>query len=348
MFLVSKSDVFPLKILKTLLALCLAVPLFAFSSVIFPYTVPKVFAFRVLVEIAAVFYLYLVLKYPINSLPTLEKGGGGGFCHSGYSSVIPALRPSVAAGEGGKTGIQANQKNSGSRIKCGMTISVAVLIFFFVSFLSALFGTDFYSSFWGNLERGGGIFGLLHFAAFFFMLVSVFRIDGSKSNAPPFLKGGWEGFKSLGFNHQLIIVSVFTSTLISILAIGQHFFSLSNLLPQADRVYSLIGNAGVLGSYLIFSIFLTGYLVLSEFVIPTPQWRGKNLARMGESRIRERSFGLRLQDDNNNYFWIILYSLFSILNLFALLLSGTRGAWLGLLAGIIVFLLLSFFIPPFF
>ncbi|MBU2264928.1 hypothetical protein KJ784_01940, partial [Patescibacteria group bacterium] len=77
--ILSKADSYIFKLLKILLAACLATPFLASASFIFPYTVPKVFAFRILVEIAAVLYLYLALKYSRSLLPTLKKGGWGGF-----------------------------------------------------------------------------------------------------------------------------------------------------------------------------------------------------------------------------------------------------------------------------
>jgi len=259
--------------LKILLALCLATPILAFSGVIFPYTSPKVFVFRTLVEIAAVFYLYLALKYPANFFTPFFKKGVRGI------------------------------------------LSLSVLVFLIISLFSAIFGADFYNSFWGNLERGIGFFGLLHFIVSFFLLSAVFSIDSDKNKTPPFLKarfakaparrGGWEGFKDQSFSYQLIIVSVSVSTLISLLAIFQYFFSLGNLLPQVDRVYSLIGNPAFLGTYLIFNIFLAGYLFF-------------------------------IFDGKEKWFFAISNLLLAI----GLFLTGTRGAWLGLLAGVIVFLII--------
>ncbi|MBU1102210.1 hypothetical protein KJ853_00955, partial [Patescibacteria group bacterium] len=60
----SKIDKKILWLIKILLGLCLAAPLFVSSGLLFPYTAPKAFAFRILVEIAAVFYFYLCLRYP--------------------------------------------------------------------------------------------------------------------------------------------------------------------------------------------------------------------------------------------------------------------------------------------
>ena len=118
-------NLLPYKILKILLASCLATPLLAFSNVIFPYTVPKIFAFRVLVEIAAVFFIYLVLKCPKI------------FCHSGRPFVIPASSVILASSvipaqvmdpDARRAGIQ----NPGSRIKSGMTNKKKLVAFLFL------------------------------------------------------------------------------------------------------------------------------------------------------------------------------------------------------------------------
>jgi len=266
-----KTDPFALKVLKILLVACLATPLLAWSGVIFPYTVPKVFAFRVLVELAAIAYLFLALKYPKHFLPAFF------FCHSGRSeSVEPESRI----------------KKSGCRIKSGMTIGAVILFFLIISFLSAIFGVDFYSSWWGSLERGLGIFGWLHFVVWFFMLIGVFSAERKQDALAPAGLADW-----------LIKTSLGASTIISLLAIGQYFFSLGNLLPQVNRVYSLVGNAGILGSYLLFNIFFAGYL----FFISQRKTK-----------------------------WV--FAVGGLLSAMALLLSGTRGAWLGFLGGAVIFL----------
>ncbi len=374
-----KTEPLSLRLLKITLALCLATPLLAFSNVIFPYTVPKVFAFRILVEIAAIFYLYLALKYPSNFFFAFPR-----FSIKEKHHPDPAVVGEGSNGEGSNidsssrhSGTQNDKKGSGPARHASWLASVAGAVSFFllISFLSALFGTDFYSSFWGNLERGMGVFGLLHFVTFFFMLISVFRIDSDKSSDyldgrparhcyAQALAGGsarhtsWlasvagGGFKNQDFSRQLIILSVFTSTLISLLAILQHFFSLGILLPQADRVYSLIGNAGVLGSYLIFNIFLAGYLAISSLQ--------KGATLQGNLPARHRYVQALASGPARHASWLASvagvvichlnsfgYCILFLVSCWALALTGTRGAWLGLLAGVIVFLVLIFFIPPF-
>ncbi|HRY52405.1 MAG TPA: O-antigen ligase family protein [Candidatus Portnoybacteria bacterium] len=235
----SKIDSRILKLLKLLLGACLTAPLLMSAAFIFPYTSPKAFAFRILVELAAVFYLYLALKYP---------------------DLCPARS----------------------------LVLWAVSAFLFVSLAAMFFGKDAYASFWGSLERMGGVWSLIHFSAWFFMLIGVFKTQQDWRN--------------------LLKVSVGVSSLISLLAIGQHFFSLGNLLPQVGRVYATLGNAGVLGSYLIFNIFLAGYLFFES-----SGWQ-KWLAAFGVA------------------FLII-----------GLLLTGTRGAYLGLAVGAVAGLFLAVF-----
>jgi O-antigen ligase len=264
----SKADSRIFGLLKWLLGFCLLTPLLMNASTIFPYTTPKAFVFRILVEAAAALYFYLCLKYP-EFRPTFKKGGRGGF------------------------------------------LIWSVLSFLSVNFLSAFFGSDFYLSWWGNLERMLGVWGLAHLVLLFLMLSSVFKID---SSAPLLKRGAGGDLKNQPFYIKLSMLSVGVSSIISLLAIGQRFFSLGNLLPQADRVFSTIGNPAFLGSYLLFNIFFVGYLIFSD-----SQERRPLVSRVAGSLIL-----------------ILLTS--------ALILTGTRGAYLGFFAGAAICLFLfSFF-----
>jgi len=82
------------------------------------------------------------------------------------------------------------------------------------------------------------------------------------------------------------------------------------LMPQSNRVYSTLGNSGVFGAYLIFNIFLAVYL-----------WRDKEFIFWHKNILLGAMLGLQI---------------------LVLLLTGTRGAWLGFLAGVFVFTFLLF------
>jgi len=242
-----KTDNKILWLVRILLAACLALPLFTSSSLLFPYTSAKAFAFRIIIEFALPFYVYLCLK---------------------YRDFRP--RPNL--------------------------LVLAVLSFLATWFLSAVLGVGFYLSFWGNLERMGGVFGLAHFALFFLMLASVYK----KYN-------DWL---------WLLRISVSTSALVSLLAIFQRFTSLGLTLPQQVRVASTIGNPAYLAGYLIFNIFFAVYLL---FV--------RNRQAPGSDGRPQPSVGSKSTR--------LLYGGIILLQLVAFVLAGTRGAMLGLTAGLI-------------
>jgi len=240
----SKLDNRILWIVKILLGFCLVTTLFISSGLLFPYTAPKAFAFRIAIEIAALFYFYLALKYR-------------------------PLRP------------KAN------------VLVWSVLIFFAANLFSAVFGVDWYLSFWGNLERMLGFWGILHFVLFFLMLSAVFKT-----------KSEWLA---------LLKISVLASFLIAAIALLQKFWNLGLLLPQSERVFSVIGNAAFLASYLIFNMFFAVYLL----------WREIILRRL---------------------WWLTIWGAGLFFQILTLFYTGTRGALLGLAGGVTVCLILfSFF-----
>lgn len=113
--------------------------------------------------------------------------------------------------------------------------------FFFVLFLSAIFGADFSRSFFGNYERMSGWFTLIHFGAYFVVLANVF-----KSRAE------WK----LLFRFALL-VSLFVGFT------GLNFF-------LSDRSIMKIGGGGSLGNkiylanFVLFHIFVAWYLFRKE------------------------------------------------------------------------------------
>ncbi|TSC52900.1 MAG: Uncharacterized protein LiPW39_509 [Parcubacteria group bacterium LiPW_39] len=145
-----------------------------------------------------------------------------------------------------------------------------------------------------------GIWGMLHFVLFFLMLGAVFQIKKEWLN--------------------LLKISVGVSSLVALLAIIQKFTSLGLLIPQTERVFGTIGNAGFLGTYLIFNIFFAAYLLFEAILS-----RRKILFAVCPAP---------------SLLWCGVYCALLIVNCLALFFTGTRGAILGLLAGIIVFLLL--------
>lgn len=148
--------------------------------------------------------------------------------------------------------------------------------------LATIFSVNPYFSFWGDTERMMGLFGILHFFALFLIGVSLFREKKDLRN--------------------LIIAFSGVSFLTAVYGILQKF-GYTDITPGATRITATLGNSAILASYLIFGLFFSTYIALTEI-----NFKAK----------------------------IVFY--FSILiHLFAILLTGTRGAYLGVLAGFLFF-----------
>jgi len=271
--LLSKTDNKILWLLKILLGLCLLAPFFISSSLLFPYTGAKSFAFRITIEIAAVFYFYLALKYP-------------------------AFRP---------------RKN---------LLTISILVFFLTLFISSIFGVNSYLSFWGNLERMLGVWGIAHFILFFLMLSAIFKNESSWLN--------------------LLRISIGASTIISIFAIIQKFTNIGLLIPQQGRVFSTVGNSAFLAAYLVFNIFFLIYLLLRATQSPASGWAAwQSRSKASVDRKIAWPFHQGGVVRNDKRYWLLaVYCFLLSVNFLALFLTGTRGAFLGLLAGVIFCLLI--------
>ncbi|MBA7631721.1 hypothetical protein ES703_39256 [subsurface metagenome] len=185
---------------------------------------------------------------------------------------------------------------------------ITITIFTGLYVLTSITGINLYRSFWGTLERMGGVFSFLHYWIFFMILVSVFR---NKEDWLKFLK--------------LSIVAGFLSILF---AYGQYFklgdffvgwqhgrifghkqIKLIKIQPlcltlKHGRIFGTQGNAALFAGYLIFILFLAIYF-LSR----------KDISKKGR----------------------IFYGLVLVLGIPALFLTAVRGTIISFL--IVIFLL---------
>ena len=107
-------------------------------------------------------------------------------------------------------------------------------LFLGMSYVSSVFGIDFYHSFWSTFERMDGLFTLTHVVAYCYLLLIVFR------------EKDWKLF----FTANAVIGS-----LVALYAVGQHF-GIAWFLDKADpRVKGTIGNPAFLASYLAITAF---------------------------------------------------------------------------------------------
>lgn len=108
-------------------------------------------------------------------------------------------------------------------------ISIGLIAFFAMITISCFTGVDFNLSFWGDIERMLGVFHLLHFLAFYFIIITAFR--------------GWKDWRNL------FSVSVAAAFVLC-------FYGL------ADNIaYSTVGNTAYVSGYAIFNIFFALLLI---------------------------------------------------------------------------------------
>lgn len=162
-------------------------------------------------------------------------------------------------------------------------ISVGLIAFFAVITISCFTGVDFNLSFWGDIERMLGVFHLLHFLAYYFIITTVFC--------------EWKDWR------DLLIVSVTAAAILCLYGLTKNI------------AYSTVGNTAYVSGYAIFNIFFALILIF-----------------------RQARTGGKLK--HNNWWIISLYSIAIIILLAIFKLTHTRGAYVGLGAGVFLSLLL--------
>ncbi|MFA5022986.1 MAG: O-antigen ligase family protein [Candidatus Paceibacterota bacterium] len=149
--------------------------------------------------------------------------------------------------------------------------------------LATLFGVYPYRSFWSNYERMDGYINLLHLGAYFLVLISVFKER---------TKWFW-----------LANVTLAANVYIAIYGFAQ-LGGLAQIHQSGTRLDASLGNSAYLAVYVLFHIFIAGYLLLS-------QW--------SKNKILSAWYLIMILADA-----IILY------------FTATRGAILGLIGGVFV------------
>ncbi|MFH1822301.1 MAG: O-antigen ligase family protein [Patescibacteria group bacterium] len=111
-------------------------------------------------------------------------------------------------------------------------ITHGLFAFFAALIISCFFSVDLNLSFWGDVERMLGVFHLLHFLAFYLIIISVMK--------------NWQDWK------LLLIISIAFATIVSIIGL------------DGEKAYSTIGNTAYVSGYLIFNIYFVLLLFFKE------------------------------------------------------------------------------------
>ena len=231
----------------TLVSLSLLAPLWVFKDLLFPYVTSKAFYFRILIELALPFYVFLLITRP-NLRPNLKQ-----------------------------------------------PLNVALLAFLAINVITTFTGINVQRSFWGNFERMGGTYYLMHLVMLYFYVMLIGQLEGK------WLKR---------FLQLFLIVTSFVALNGVFGKLGWGTVVPDPSLP--DRISSTLGNPIYVGSYLMIPLFVALFLGFEE-----EKWG-----------------------------WKIWYGLVALLQLVGIFLSGTRGALVGLLAGMFLGAVVYIFLMP--
>ncbi|MFH1140817.1 MAG: O-antigen ligase family protein [Chloroflexota bacterium] len=188
-------------------------------------------------------------------------------------------------------------------------------LYLFASLISAWVGVSFQRSFWGDYRRMGGVFDLAHWFALALVLVSVWREAKE-----------WR---------WLLNASLGVSLLVALLGLAQHydvrvFDRVFWYLQPTGRVDITFGNAAYVGAYMLVNIFVALAFLARSFQRP-PQPSQRQSRRQRHTPREEQA-----QSTAALLLWRAFWTIAAVLALWVLTLSGTRGAAIGLVAGLLV------------
>ncbi len=161
-------------------------------------------------------------------------------------------------------------------------VLASFVVFVGVVALADVFGENPYKSIWSNYERMGGLVGLVHLFAYFWVIISVLKTEKI-----------WM---------RLLNIILGVSVIMGIYGLLQ-LFGFLKITQGSVRVDTTFGNAAYLAVYNLFNIFIAAFMLFKQ----------------------KREIWLR-----------VVYGLVIILNIVILYLTETRGAILGLFAGVIL------------
>lgn len=124
-------------------------------------------------------------------------------------------------------------------------LAIWLMVLFFVS----LIGVNFYHSFWGSYERMTGLITLLHYFAYFLILVSVLKTEKD-----------WL---------SMFDVAIAAGLGVNFIGLMQKYGGLMS--PAGDRIAASLGNPSYFAAYILFNIFLIFFLLYKKY--PNIYWR---------------------------------------------------------------------------
>ena len=193
-------------------------------------------------------------------------------------------------------------------------IVIAVSIYMLIALVASFTGVSSNVSIWSTYERMQGLFDLLHWFAYFIMIGSVFTNSSQ-----------WKIFLS---------VNLLVSALVCFIGLSQYlgFHGLiSNFAEDnpSERIQSSLGNAAYVGAYCVANIFIAAALIsksVSTFFSNTSINSKDHISKRNKSK---SGTIFKFKNTKLEFIFISFWTVCLTANIVTLLLSGTRGAWLG-------------------
>ncbi|MDD3098622.1 MAG: O-antigen ligase family protein [Candidatus Pacebacteria bacterium] len=140
---------------------------------------------------------------------------------------------------------QSSKKYISNLLNSLPLLTKSILIFGLIIFISAVFGVDFYYSFFPGNERMEGVLGIWYFIAFFFVIANTFR--------------------SLEIE-KILKTQVFISLIYSFFALLP-YLNLGQLIAPitSSRLTGYTGNPSFFATYLFFNTFLALYFYFRQY-----------------------------------------------------------------------------------
>lgn len=182
-------------------------------------------------------------------------------------------------------GLRGFEKDLKARIKSPLVIAVSVFVLAYI--FAGFFGFNSHYSFWSNFERGEGGFQLLNLYVFFLLLVLLFKE-----------KKDWFGFFKTAIVAAVLVVGY------GLLAALQVPGFVGVPLKIGQRFQGSLGNTAYVGTYLLFTLFYTFYILGGGF-----KKISRNLSKV--------------------LLWLLILAF-----LFFIWFTQTRGPFLGLAGGL--------------
>ena len=190
-----------------------------------------------------------------------------------------------------------------------LTIFAAYVI---INLLAALFGSSLQRSFWGDYRRMGGVFDLIHWMALLVVLISMVKTTAH-----------WR---------RLLNLNLGISLTLALLGLAQHFnlevvSGIFWYFEARERLDITLGNPTFVGAYMMVNALVATAFLAQSFVARPPP---KPVPRR-ERRSRQAKEGVPYWLTGARTFWALVI----VLNLWVMLLSGTRGAIVGFAAAMV-------------